>query len=164
MFDRNYAPSSADIDACTESALTTLAWSTPTGCLHRSGVNAVCYACAPDCECIVCDRDAEQLPEFLDGTGADWEDDARATMRGIVADFLTPDRDDDADNERHADALHGLTYEQIGHDLILTANRHGAGFWDRGRGERGAYLTEQAHAVGSIGAYLTDARTLALDF
>jgi len=28
--------------------------------------------------------------------------------------------------------LAGVTPAQCGHDLILTANRHGAGFWDRG--------------------------------
>ncbi len=32
--------------------------------------------------------------------------------------------------------------EQCGHDLILTANRHGAGFWDRGLGEAGDRLTK----------------------
>ncbi len=32
--------------------------------------------------------------------------------------------------------------EQCGHDLILTANGHGAGFWDRGLGEAGGRLTE----------------------
>ena len=28
--------------------------------------------------------------------------------------------------------LAGVTPEQCGHDIILTANHHGAGFWDRG--------------------------------
>lgn len=32
--------------------------------------------------------------------------------------------------------------EQAGHDLILTANRHGAGFWDRGLGDAGDTLTQ----------------------
>jgi hypothetical protein len=35
--------------------------------------------------------------------------------------------------------------EQAGHDLILTANRHGAGFWDRGLGATGKTLTDAAH-------------------
>lgn len=30
---------------------------------------------------------------------------------------------------------------QAGHDIILTANGHGAGFWDRGLGEAGDKLT-----------------------
>ena len=35
----------------------------------------------------------------------------------------------------------GVTAEQAGHDLILTANHHGAGFWDRGLGDAGRELT-----------------------
>jgi hypothetical protein len=31
---------------------------------------------------------------------------------------------------------------QCGHDLVLTANRHGTGFWDRGLGAAGEVLTE----------------------
>lgn len=42
----------------------------------------------------------------------------------------------------NADDLAGMTPEQCGHDFILTANGHGAGFWDRGLGERGGRLTE----------------------
>jgi hypothetical protein len=38
--------------------------------------------------------------------------------------------------------------EQVGHDLWLTRNHHGAGFWDRGAGEAGEALTVVAHAVG----------------
>ncbi len=32
--------------------------------------------------------------------------------------------------------------KMCGHDLVLTANRHGAGFWDRGLGEAGQKLTK----------------------
>lgn len=39
---------------------------------------------------------------------------------------------------------------QVGHDFILTRNRHGAGFWDRGLGEKGDRLTETAQAFGEI--------------
>lgn len=38
-----------------------------------------------------------------------------------------------------------VSAEQAGHDLILTANRHGAGFWDRGLGDAGDKLTKAAH-------------------
>lgn len=40
----------------------------------------------------------------------------------------------------------GLTGEQVGHDLWLTAQHHGTGFWDRGLGTVGDRLTELAHA------------------
>jgi hypothetical protein len=52
--------------------------------------------------------------------------------------------------------LDGMDAVHIGHDIILTANRHGAGFWDRGLGERGDRLTAHAHALGEISAYIGD--------
>ena len=38
---------------------------------------------------------------------------------------------------------------RFGHDLYLTRERHGAGYWDRGLGELGDYLTDIAHAYGA---------------
>lgn len=48
------------------------------------------------------------------------------------------------------------TEEQLGHDLILTMNRHGAGFWDRGYGELGDKLTQICHSLGSYEPYVGD--------
>lgn len=42
-----------------------------------------------------------------------------------------------------------ITSEYFGHDLYLTREHHGTGFWDRGLGELGAYLSRIAHALGS---------------
>jgi hypothetical protein len=39
--------------------------------------------------------------------------------------------------------------EQSGHDLWLSANHHGAGFWDRGLGELGDRLHAAAQTIGS---------------
>ena len=39
--------------------------------------------------------------------------------------------------------------ELAGHDFALTRNGHGAGFWDRGLGEMGDMLTDEAKAYGS---------------
>jgi len=47
-------------------------------------------------------------------------------------------------------------YEQAGHDLWLTQNGHGAGFWDRNIGDIGDKLTELAHIEGSIDLYIGD--------
>lgn len=47
-----------------------------------------------------------------------------------------------------------LTAEQIGHDIILTTNHHGAGFWDRGLGELGDKLTTIAHSLGGYDLYV----------
>lgn len=49
-----------------------------------------------------------------------------------------------------------MTAEQIGHDLILTANHHGAGFWDRGLGELGTKLTTFAQSLGGYELYVGD--------
>ena len=39
---------------------------------------------------------------------------------------------------------------QFGHDLALTRNGHGAGFWDRGLGEAGRVLTDWAESLGEL--------------
>lgn len=60
----------------------------------------------------------------------------------------------------NAEDLEGLDAGAIGHDFILTANRHGAGFWDRGLGERGQRLTEAAHPYGELILYTAGAGKL----
>lgn len=50
----------------------------------------------------------------------------------------------------------GCSHAQLGHDLWLTRNWHGAGFWDRGLGALGAELTEAAHAEGERDLYQGD--------
>lgn len=52
--------------------------------------------------------------------------------------------------------LEGMDVEQIGHDFTLTRNGHGAGFWDRGLGERGDRLTAACKAYGSLNLYVGD--------
>lgn len=42
-----------------------------------------------------------------------------------------------------------LTAKQLGRDFCLTRNHHGAGFWDRGLGHLGDYLTTAAQSMGS---------------
>lgn len=44
----------------------------------------------------------------------------------------------------------GYSWVEAGHDLALTRNRHGAGFWDRMLGTPGDELTELAHAAGEL--------------
>lgn len=45
--------------------------------------------------------------------------------------------------------------EQLGHDLWLTRNGHGAGFWDRGLPD-GEGLTELARSLGTRDVYVGD--------
>lgn len=48
------------------------------------------------------------------------------------------------------------SYQQLGHDLWLTRNGHGAGFWDRGLGELGDKLTEICKGLGGKYTYIGD--------
>ncbi len=49
-----------------------------------------------------------------------------------------------------------LSPEQIGHDLWLTRNGHGTGFWDRGLNEIGDKLTEICRVLGYSDLYSGD--------
>lgn len=48
-----------------------------------------------------------------------------------------------------APGLYSDASGSFGHDFYLTRERHGAGFWDRGLGELGDYLTQIAKYAGS---------------
>lgn len=47
-------------------------------------------------------------------------------------------------------------YAHAGHDLWLTRNGHGAGFWDRGAGAVGDYLSDMARPLGEQSLYFGD--------
>lgn len=72
-----------------------------------------------------------------------------ASMSGDVAAFLGAIESAGVDRSEWSD-------DQLGHDLWLTRNGHGAGFWDRGHGEPGDALTELAHALGESRLYVGD--------
>ncbi len=59
----------------------------------------------------------------------------------------------------NAEELKGIEDKQIGHDLWLTRNSHGTGFWDRPEvyGEENAKkLTDAAHKLGECNLYVGD--------
>ena len=96
------------------------------------------------------EQDAE--PVSLDDIVNDPDDlpeEIRAAAARDVADFLRLIDDE------------GLTFDaaahwdddQLGHDFSLTRNGHGAGFWDRGRGDIGDKLTALAHSYGDSTLY-----------
>lgn len=134
---QHYAFSGSEIDAGTDAALEALAWSTP-------GPGAY----------------GDDGAEFLDGTDAEYSAAARETVRGMIDAFVSDDR-----VSRMFDllALYGVPFSpgQIGHDFILTANGHGAGFWDRDYRPRPRAvldaLSEIVRPYGSIDAYVSDA-------
>lgn len=170
--DKEYAPSASELMVARDAALEALAWSTQTGCDVRTKrtdndpanaeadehkvtglqYDVVCYQCGTDCECPAngwtCEHpqatDAECLPERMDGLPFDWDDEAKAAMLVEVAAFIFAN---------HAD-LHGIDYGQIGHDITLTRNGHGTGFWDRGHPDDVARrLTDSAKALGEAHMY-----------
>ncbi len=62
------------------------------------------------------------------------------------------------DHARLFPNLHEIGPVTMGHDLCLTRNRHGAGFWDGELGQLGEYLTHAAHTMG--GHYIMGAAVL----
>lgn len=60
-------------------------------------------------------------------------------------------------------SLTKMESSSIGHDLWLTRNGHGAGFWDRGLGSAGERLTEIAKAMGSRDVVETEGDQLVIE-
>lgn len=72
---------------------------------------------------------------------------AKADARRLVAKFVTDAGDDLAD----------YPSANVGHDLWLTRNGHGCGFWeaDHCSEDAGRRLTELAHKLGEASVYRT---------
>lgn len=93
-----------------------------------------------ECE-VWADEPRDENGEVIENIG--YHADAMAEAESDCADFLT-------DPEVVAALVAGeWGPEQAGHDFYLTRNSHGAGFWDRGKGEPGDILTAKAHTYGS---------------
>ena len=55
------------------------------------------------------------------------------------------------------DSVNGIDEEQLGHDIWLSRNGHGAGFFDRGYDDDiEKILMDSAHKIGSVDIYLGD--------
>ena len=99
-----------------------------------------------DCRGTDCDASLEYLNYGVDDLPAAthasmWED-----LAGFINGALETD----------PDIFDGIDAGQVGHDFWLTRNHHGAGFWDRGLGERGDILTKLAHPYGESDLYVGD--------
>lgn len=73
---------------------------------------------------------------------------ARVDMACFIADCT--------ENDVDLDEWYAGNSSRIGHDLWLTRNHHGAGFWDRGFREAGDRMTSIAHDMGGVDAYVGD--------
>ena len=78
-----------------------------------------------------------------DFTADDLAPDSLASMRADVLSFLSLLEEEEVPVDAETPA-------QMGHDLWLTQQGHGAGFWDRGLGEVGEQLTKWAHSLGHV--------------
>lgn len=78
-----------------------------------------------------------------------WTDLAPETLAKMVADCAKFQQEQD---------LSGYPYVNAGHDLWLTRNHHGSGYWenDFGTEEQCGKLTEAAHAMGEQNLYVGD--------
>lgn len=95
--------------------------------------------------------------EPLDRHGVPLDTHAKQVMRADCASFVAANAADLA--------LYGLDPGQCGHDFWLTRNGHGAGFWDRGRGDVGDRLSDAATALGESYLYLSeDGSAIALNY
>lgn len=86
---------------------------------------------------------------------------------GYEADDFTPDAAREVEEDLHGFVTSCLGERpdcfawtdgdpgQVGHDFILTRNGHGVGFWDRGLGELGDWLTAMAEPFGTQDAYVS---------
>lgn len=101
--------------------------------------------------------DSRPLDDVLDAD--DIPDSVRADMAAVVDGFIfAVEGDDDgwpglSDEHRqaYADAVGGDPIGAAGHDLALTREGHGTGFWDRGAGEAGDDLTKIAESQSGEG-------------
>jgi hypothetical protein len=59
---------------------------------------------------------------------------------------------------KKTDPSQGTISDYLGHDIWLTSNGHGAGFWDRSELPRPVteHLTQVAHEIGGVDLYVGD--------
>jgi len=89
-----------------------------------------------------------------DHDASDIHGSAVAASRADVARFVASL--DDLDLTPYDEATGHPLDEMLGHDLWLTRNGHGVGFWDRGAGPVGLQLTTLAQAMGEVDLYPGD--------
>lgn len=86
-------------------------------------------------------EDDNPVPLEDEHDSSDITDEAMAAIRSECDDFY----------DANTAELEGWGDVQAGHDFYLTRNRHGTGFWDRGRGAVGDRLSDAAHVYGESG-------------
>lgn len=93
--------------------------------------------------------------DFDDNSLEDYEisEDGRQAAHVACARFIAANKDQlDIVLELHE----CYTAEHVGHDLFLTRERHGVGFWDRGLGYYGDLFTKYCEGIGECSPYVGD--------
>jgi|TARA_R110000744_G_scaffold178725_1_gene297720 hypothetical protein len=93
--------------------------------------------------------------DFADGEEVELDnysfgDIADETITKIIQDCATFQEQNAADLKLQGEA------SQNGHDLWLTRNMHGVGYWDRNTDDVGERLTTAAEAIGYMDLYIGD--------
>lgn len=83
-----------------------------------------------------------------------FDDDSRAAAASACAAFADANQ---AVFDALAEAGDPMDAGQAGHDLWLTRNGSGTGFWDRGLGDAGDTLSAAAGALGEAYVFVSDA-------
>lgn len=97
-----------------------------------------------DCRGEDCDTCLDDLSYDRDSLAPGAAREIEEDLQGFIASCLA----------ERPDVFEGMEPGQLGHDFCLTRNRHGVGFWDRGLGERGDWLTEMSRPFGTQDAYV----------
>lgn len=96
----------------------------------------------------------------------DFSDEDKEAIESFVREFVQENREDhEAYLRLPTTSTHDEadTSELFGHDLLLTRNGHGAGFWDRGLGDLGDRLTTAARVYGSTSAEIIDGKPVLVE-
>jgi hypothetical protein len=96
-----------------------------------------------------CDTDARHGP---------FGESAHESARDAIAAMLAMARPEDI--ETYVEAY---GWGEFGHDVWLTRNGHGAGFWDRDMGDMGERLSEVARSLGEATSWVDEGGTVEID-
>lgn len=136
----------ADVDAIVKGYLDCQLWAQ----LDYDNPSCDCHASDPQNACHNYNLDKRY---GLDDISADYVDRITGEIADIVVAHPLAVRMYLARLQRHGRSGDGMSSaaanEQFGHDYYLTREGHGAGFWDRGLGELGQYLTNVSKWAGA---------------
>lgn len=127
-----------DLDEMTMSYIETALWSSSCNGQVKDGHEQFCRG--EDCDTSLAD---------IGMTQSDMAPGQLSAIKAQVSDFVQL-------CEGEGDLLAGIDPGQAGHDLWLTRNGHGAGFWDRGLGQLGLDLSKWAKSFGEANLNVGD--------